>query len=703
MDDNDSGRRRPAEMTDDDERETKRIRLDEAAILTPTTIFDSKGDLHLVVGSDVRAGDPSTFLVCSKALARASPVFDKMLFGPFAESRPSTESSKQDPAWIVHLPEDELSHMEAVLNILHFNYKEIPQYFAPPLLSGMVTIADKYDCIGIFKLWGYSCVPYAECDDRHPPKFALHIAWQLGCIRKFKEAMAVIIDQSFISGDGRISIVPKVRPRWDEDEEASATRSQDLCKYLGDLVPAEIVDQIRDHRAKLINAVMEPFITLHDDLANSRERCPIPSHQQECDKMLLGSLIRSFRKTVIEEATRDAARRYRGTILDLEQSLDSVELLGKSLLGTSHHDDFLMACRLDVEKRLVNGRALRDAEEAEKGDTIVLLPEQEERLRRQATVTVEEDGDLLLVAGCEGLEPTTYLVCSRALARHSPVFKAMLFGDFAEARPTDGSQWVVEVSGDNPYMFPMFLSIVHGCFKDVRTKLDIYELGALLVIVQKYDALPIIRPWVREWMEHARDLSGKHEGEVHKVVYKCPTDGQELLHGFQFTDHEALHPPGLFEYLGKLRDDIVKALMAPYLEIYKTLAQRQSPEHDFTFHACLEPRMEEDEQLMCESTVLGSLIIGFSCRGIDITQKDFEYHLELDDLTKLLHMFPLKTSYRHYDCASRIDHRIQESHREEERLIAEADIIRPEHLEHIQKQAQKTGLDEDNEAGGIEC
>ncbi|KAJ3951382.1 hypothetical protein N0V92_012211 [Colletotrichum tropicale] len=381
MDDN--GRRRPVVIVDDDEPQAKRIRLGKAVMPppTPTTTFDSKGDLHLVVGGDVRDGDPSTFLVCSRTLARASSVFDKMLFGPFAESRPPTESSEQESAWVVHLPDDDPNPMEAVLNILHFNYKEISRDFTPPILSGMVIVADKYDCIGIFKLWGEYCIPYAEFDHIYHPKFALHIAWQLGGIRKFKEAMAVIVDQSFISEDGRISIMPKA---WDEDEEASDAGPQDLCKYLGDLVPAEIVDQIRDQRAKLISAAMEPFITLHEDLANSRERCPIPAHKEECDKMLLGSLIRTLRKTVIEEATRDAARRYRGTILDLQKSLDSVELSGRSLLGTSHHDDFLMACRLDVEKRLAKGRGLRDVEEDEKGGTIVLLPEQEERLDRHA-------------------------------------------------------------------------------------------------------------------------------------------------------------------------------------------------------------------------------------------------------------------------------------------------------------------------------
>lgn len=180
------------------------------------------------------------------------------------------------------------------------------------------------------------------------------------------------------------------------------------------------------------------------------------------------------------------------------------------------------------------------------------------------TVIVEEDGDLHLDVGHEGGELTTYVVCSRALARHSPVFKAMLFGDFAEARPTDGSQWIVEVSEDNREMFPIFLNIVHGCFKDVPTKLHIQELCALVVVVEKYDALPIIRPWVKEWMEQAAEWSdigySSHlvclawvtghraifENNVRNVIYNCYGSEQELFHDFQFFDHEALHPPGLF-------------------------------------------------------------------------------------------------------------------------------------------------------------
>ncbi|KAI8175181.1 hypothetical protein K4K51_007759 [Colletotrichum sp. SAR 10_75] len=229
-------------LFDDDEREAKRIRLDKAVMPTPTptTIFDSKGDLHLVVGSDVRAGDPSTFLVCSRTLARASPVFDKMLFGPFVEARPSPELSKQESAWVVHLPEDDPNHLGVVLNILHCNFKMVPQNFSSPLLSGMVAVADKYDCIEIFRPWVSSCIPSLDYDHFHNPKFVLHIAWHLGCIDTFRQALLAIIEHSFISEMDEIFIFTRPQstgrmPPWEEP--------QDLHEYLGNLVPMEVVGE----------------------------------------------------------------------------------------------------------------------------------------------------------------------------------------------------------------------------------------------------------------------------------------------------------------------------------------------------------------------------------------------------------------------------------------------------------------------------
>ncbi|EQB44325.1 hypothetical protein CGLO_16939 [Colletotrichum gloeosporioides Cg-14] len=377
---NDDGRSRPVVIVDDDEPAAKRIRLDKAVMPTPkptpTMTFDNKGDLHLVVGGDIRAGDPSTFLVCSKALARASPVFDKMLFGPFAESRSSIESSKQHSVWIVHLPEDEPAHFEVVLNILHCNFKEVPKDLPFPLLSGMVAVADKYDCIEIFRPWIDSCIPDIELEDVYEAKLALHIAWHLGCIPTFREALLVITEQSFISEDGQIFIFPKAFPNLNEDGEEIAAEPQSLDKYLGDLIPLEAVDQIKDHRAKVVLEIMKPFVTLHDDLANGCRRCPTPDDQNECDNMLLGSLIRSFRQTTLREPSKDAVQQYRGSVIDLEDNLDGVKLM------TLRSHDRFSECHKDLQKRRMTMRNFESI--CKRSIAVVLLPQQEEHLERQA-------------------------------------------------------------------------------------------------------------------------------------------------------------------------------------------------------------------------------------------------------------------------------------------------------------------------------
>ncbi|KAJ0382462.1 hypothetical protein COL922a_012527 [Colletotrichum nupharicola] len=346
MDDNE--RCRPAEMANEDEREAKRIRLDKAAMPTPTKILDSKGDLYLVVGSDIRAGDPSTFL-----------------------SRPSTESSKQDSVWIVHLPGDEAAHFEVVLNILHCNFKKVAQRLSIPLLSGLVAIADKYDCIEIFRPWVNYWLPDLEPEDIYEAKLTLHIALHFGCIPTFEYALWSITSRSSISKDGRLSIVPEPFMNFNARGEEIAAMPQDLDKYLGDLIPMEIVGPSRQIRPW----DNEPFVTLHDDLANGHRRCSIPGDQDECDSMLLGSLIRSFRRTTLGQPSKDAVQQYRGSVMDLEGKLEEFDLM------TLRSHDHLSECHKDLQER----RMMMDKYAS--GSAVVLHPQQKKHLERQTVKT----------------------------------------------------------------------------------------------------------------------------------------------------------------------------------------------------------------------------------------------------------------------------------------------------------------------------
>lgn len=123
------------------------------------------------------------------------------------------------------------------------------------------------------------------------------------------------------------------------------------------------------------------------------------------------------------------------------------------------------------------------------------------------TTVLDEYGDLRLCVGADHAEaPSTYLVCSRTLARSSLVMKKMLFGSFAESRPRDGGQddWVVQLPDDEPAPMQLMLNIIHGHFAQVPGTMDLNTLHALVVLLDKYDAISVIRPWVQVWLHSAK-------------------------------------------------------------------------------------------------------------------------------------------------------------------------------------------------------
>ncbi|KAB5563001.1 hypothetical protein GE09DRAFT_1274826 [Coniochaeta sp. 2T2.1] len=110
-------------------------------------VFDEERDLQLKVGPR-----KITLVVCSKLLARASPVFKKMLFGGFAESKLAG-----DVEWVVELPEDDINGMHLLMHIVHGNREKVPKKMSDSLrfckapgdlsavLRSITCTADKFD------------------------------------------------------------------------------------------------------------------------------------------------------------------------------------------------------------------------------------------------------------------------------------------------------------------------------------------------------------------------------------------------------------------------------------------------------------------------------------------------------------------------------------------------------------------------------
>jgi hypothetical protein len=71
--------------------------------------FDEDGDLRLMVGTN-----PSQeMLADSHVLCRISPVFRKMLRGPFAERKPGQGN------WNIKLPEDDSRSFSVLMDMAH--------------------------------------------------------------------------------------------------------------------------------------------------------------------------------------------------------------------------------------------------------------------------------------------------------------------------------------------------------------------------------------------------------------------------------------------------------------------------------------------------------------------------------------------------------------------------------------------------------
>ncbi|KAF9878376.1 hypothetical protein CkaCkLH20_03868 [Colletotrichum karsti] len=324
-------------------------------------------------------------------------------------------------------------------------------------------------------------------------------------------------------------------------------------------------------------------------------------------------------------------------------------------------------------------------------------------------VFVDDDGDLSLHVGPEG-KTATYVVCAKTLARHSPIFRRMLFGGFKESKPLDGSDWVIELPEDSPEGFKIFLDMVHGWFGRVPEELSLDQLVDVLIITEKYDATAITRPWARGWLKAVEDSTSgfgllcaawelgdmaTFEKMILKIIdeAECSADESRRLiyDGYYADEIKYLEPPGLFEAIKELRSALVAAHMAPYVEIYDVLAKPGGSKLPFC------PLTDEKAWRTCDNLVLGSLIMGLMRSNVNITAKDpaDDFTGSLESLKGILRRLRIEATDHPYSrrCEDNLQGRRQRGTAQEMEIRAEHVIIKQEHVDYITKQAHKTGLD----------
>ncbi|KAK3987171.1 hypothetical protein QBC44DRAFT_271454 [Cladorrhinum sp. PSN332] len=255
----------------------------------PPFVADEDGDLILRIGSTEGTKDPERdFRVCSAAMRRSSPVFKKMLFGPWVESKANaTDGGAQ---WIVHLPEDEPAPFQVLLAIIHglFSQAKVTKV---GLLYQMMIIVDKYDLFHLITPFAQKWNDEAKigvnkrqgADTPHLCELHLaYIAWGMGDEHQLAYQVRHLVLDCAVDEAGEL-IYP-----WGAPTPNTNLSAMD---HLG---PPDLLEVVAKHRLTIIGAILEAFnkevqTRLHGNVCRCSNHYNT-NERMKCDQQVLGGI-----------------------------------------------------------------------------------------------------------------------------------------------------------------------------------------------------------------------------------------------------------------------------------------------------------------------------------------------------------------------------------------------------------------------------
>ncbi|GJC98789.1 nuclear pore protein-like protein [Colletotrichum higginsianum] len=293
------------------------------------------------------------------------------------------------------------------------------------------------------------------------------------------------------------------------------------------------------------------------------------------------------------------------------------------------------------------------------------LPEQ----GTPALTEMDRRGDVVFVVGSAGDDTParSFRVCSRTMARVSPVFDRMLFGHFAEsksavaaaaadavnaANSTDllsfpgtpaaaaaptAKEWTVHLRDDRPEAFDLFAGIAHGQYRRVPRSLSVDRLYELTVLTHYYDATPALTPWLQGWVagvgegSHNAEMSSGHvarrDGELvmpkvlwiawelgHKQLFegtarRLVMESCGSLFGEESGLGELSMPPDVIERVAAIRIETIRSIMDVFRDLVSKLVLVDEGPRWCRHASYMGPHR-------CESMILGSLTFCLTRAGL---------------------------------------------------------------------------------------
>ncbi|VUC23050.1 unnamed protein product [Clonostachys rosea] len=238
--------------------------------------LDYHGDIKLRVGGrkigDGLSIEPTYFTACSRTLARISPVFDRMLYGHFAEAR---KPATLDQDWIVNLPDDKPEPMGILLEIAHCQFLSVPKTLTLEQLYDLTVLTNYYDATALLSPWVDSWITCMDGISRKDARVLLPkilwVAWELG-------------QKSILEDTARRMLM-----------EVDGPPFMDTCEDENIQTPPDIVERIDAIRTQTIRSLLEVVGEMTEALVVVDERPRWCRHAQwmghhKCESMILGSI-----------------------------------------------------------------------------------------------------------------------------------------------------------------------------------------------------------------------------------------------------------------------------------------------------------------------------------------------------------------------------------------------------------------------------
>ncbi|KAK4170053.1 hypothetical protein QBC43DRAFT_295745 [Cladorrhinum sp. PSN259] len=251
--------------------------VDEPYPKPSTFVADEDGDLILRIGSSGSTKEPQRdFIVCSATLRRSSPVFKKMLFGPWAESKPN--ATKDGNQWIVQLPEDDPAAFEVPIAIMHGLFSLVSLAKVPGIRRML------------YQKWMDRAKDAATNDPDagkpHSCEIQLtYLAWKFGDEQLFTAQVHHLISACAVDEQGRLIYTYGKPP--------TSKILSDL-DYLG---PPDLIDIMAAHRLAKIGCTLDAFNKpINARLSSESPVCFHIRKSMQCHDMVLGAILKRFAK-----------------------------------------------------------------------------------------------------------------------------------------------------------------------------------------------------------------------------------------------------------------------------------------------------------------------------------------------------------------------------------------------------------------------